>query len=429
LMDYQRRCEFEDNTVNGKSVLEVNTNDSLMRNQSERMQKVHMSPIRKVAGLLDEAREQKDMISFGGGAPSIAPPQAFLDEFARLLKSNPLRSCGYTGTRGIPELREAIAEDARKYGHVDFDPASEIIITTGATEAIFSLVMALVDPKEDVILTDPTYLGYREMIELAQGKPKWLPVRVEDAYQPDGEELKKLVSRNTKAVIVLSPDNPTGRILKEGFLKTLVDLAEDYDFWIISDDIYKHILYEGEHVWVSRFPQAKERTITVCSFSKEAGIPGLRLGYTFAPAAIIDSMEKMQQYSTLAPETLGQFALVKFLRENMKASYIEKDVLPQYLRKRNLMAKLLQQHLPLAKTVKPQGAFYFFVDIHDYLSELNMDDEEFSLALLKKKGVAVIPGRFFGKNGSGHVRLTFVSEADERIEAGIRKMAEFVSAK
>src|SRR3990172_12524657 len=179
-MDYQRRCEFEDNTVNGKSVLEVNTNDSLMRNQSGRIQKIHMSPIRKVAGMLDEAREQRNMISLGGGAPSIPPPQAFLDEFARLLKSNPLRSCGYTGTRGIPELREAIAEDATKYGHVDFDPVSEIIISSGATEAIFSLAMSLVDSGDDVVLTDPTYLGYKEMIELAQGKPRWLPVSVED---------------------------------------------------------------------------------------------------------------------------------------------------------------------------------------------------------------------------------------------------------
>lgn len=387
-----------------------------------------MSPIRKVAGLLDEAREQRNMISLGGGAPSIPPPQAFLDEFARLLKSNPLRSCGYTGTRGIPELREAIAGDAKKYGHVDFDPVSEIIISSGATEAIFSLAMSLVESGDDVILTDPTYLGYKEMIELAQGKPKWLPVSVEDGYQPNGEELKKVVSKKTKAMMVLSPDNPTGRILKEDFVKTLIDLAEDYDFWIISDDIYKHIVYEGEHVWISRFSHAKDRTITVCSFSKEAGIPGLRLGYTLAPSTIIDSMERMQQYSTLAPETLGQFALVKFLKENMKESYIKKDVLPQYLRKRDLMASLLSKHLPLAKTVKPQGAFYFFVDMRAYLTKLSMDEEQFSSKLLKEKGVALIPGRFFGDNGRGHLRLTFVSEPDERIETGIKKVAELISA-
>lgn len=401
----------------------------LMRTLSQRMEKIHISPIRRVAGLLDDARERGDMISFGGGAPSVPPPQGFLDEFSRLLTSNPLRSCGYTGTRGIPELRTAVADDAKKYGRVDYDPASEIILSSGATEAIFSLVMSLVNPGDEVIVTDPTYLGYREMIELAQGKPKWLQVNVEDGYQPSADTLTEVVSKKTKAMIALSPDNPTGRILNEAFVKTLVDLANDYDFWIISDDIYKHIIYEGEHVWVSRLPKAKERTATVCSFSKEASIPGLRLGYTLAPKEIIDSMEKMQQYTTLAPDSLGQFALVKFLNENMKEPYLRNTVLPYYAKKRDFMGKMLQTLLPLARTVRPAGAFYYFVDMRPYLTKLKLDEEEFAAGLLKGTGVAVIPGRFFGDHGSGHIRLTFVSESEERIELGLRKMAEFISGR
>jgi aspartate aminotransferase len=399
-----------------------------MRELSRRVEKIHVSPIRRVAALLDEARERGNMISFGGGAPSVPPPQGLLDEFSRLLGTNPLRTCGYTGTRGIPELRAAVAEDAMKYGRVDFDPSSEIILSTGATEAIFSVTMSLIDAGDVVVVTDPTYLGYREMIELAQGKPRWLRVNVEDGYQPSGEELKKVVSKKTKAMMVLSPDNPTGRILNEAFVKTLVDLAQDYDFWIISDDIYKHVIYEGQNVWISRYPGAKERTITVCSFSKEASIPGLRLGYTLAPKEIIESMEKMQQYSTLAPETLAQFALVKFLKENMKEQYIKNTVLPYYVKKRNLMGKMLQTHLPLARTVKPAGAFYYFVDMRPYLSKLNLSEEEFAARLLKETRVAVIPGRFFGDNGRGHIRLTFVSEPEERIEMGIRRIADFISA-
>jgi aspartate aminotransferase len=391
------------------------------------MEKIHVSPIRKVAGLLDEARERGDIISFGGGAPSVPPPQGFLNEFSRLLSSDPLRSCGYTGTRGIPELRAAVADDVKKYGRVDYDPGSEIILSTGATEAIFSLLMSLVDPGDEVIVTDPTYLGYREMIELAQGRPKWLRVNVEDGYQPSAEALKAVVSKKIKAIIVLSPDNPTGRILNEAFVKALVDLAQDYDFWIISDAIYKHIIYEGDHIWISRFPGAKERTITVCSFSKEASIPGLRLGYTLAPKEVIDSMEKMQQYSTLAPESLGQFALVKFLKENMKEPYLKNTVLPYYVRRRDFMGKMLQTHLPLARTVTPAGAFYYFVDMRPYLSKLKLNEEEFAATLLRETGVAVIPGRFFGDNGSGHVRLTFVTESEERIELGFRKISEFVS--
>jgi aspartate aminotransferase len=398
-----------------------------MAKLSSRIDKIHTSPIRRVAALLDEARERSDIISFGGGAPSLPPPKKFLDEFSRLLNENPLRSCGYTGTKGIPQLREAVAEDVKKYGNVDFDPNSEIIVTTGATESVYSSLMSIIDPEDEVIVTDPTYLGYSETIGLAQGRPRWIPVHVVNGYQPDGEELKEAVSKKTKAMIVLSPDNPTGRILNESFIRTLVDLAEDYDFWIISDDIYKHIIYEGQHQWISRLAEAKERTITICSFSKEAGIPGLRMGYTLAPKRIIDAIEKMQQYSTLAPESIAQFALVKFLNENMKVQYI-KDTLTSYRIKRDLMGKMIQQHLPLAKTVKPAGAFYYFVDMRDYLTRVHITEEEFAERLLRAQSVAVIPGRFFGNNGIGHVRMTFVSETEERIKLGMEKINQFFNA-
>ena len=179
-----------------------------------------MSPIRKVAALLDEARERRDVISLGGGAPSIPLPQGLLDEFSHLLRINPLRICGCTGTRGIPALREAIAKDARKYGRLDYDPRSEIIVTSGATEVIFGIATSLIEVGDEVVITDPTYLGYPELITMAGGMPRWLPVSVEDGYQPSTEGLKKIVSKKTKAMMVLFPDNPTGRILKEEFVKT-----------------------------------------------------------------------------------------------------------------------------------------------------------------------------------------------------------------
>jgi len=397
-----------------------------MAGLSQRIEKIHTSPIRRVAGLLDEARARGNIISFGGGTPSLPPPPAFINEFNRLMSENALRTSGYTGTRGIPELRAAIAADVKNYGKVDFDPQKEIIVTTGATESIFSSLMCLLNPNDEVIITDPTYLGYREMIELAQGRVKSIHVSVEDGYQPSAEQLKKAVTKRTKAVILLSPDNPTGRIINESYVKTLVDLAVDHDFWIISDDIYKHIIYEGRHVWVSRFSGAKEQTITVCSFSKEAGIPGFRLGYTLGPKLAIDSIEKMQQYSTLAPESIGQFALVKFLNENMKEQYI-KDSVTAYVKKRDFMDRVIRKRLPQARTSKPAGAYYYFLDLRPYLTKLRQTEEEFAENLLAEASVAVIPGGFFGKNGRGHVRMTFVSEPEERIELGIEKMARHLN--
>lgn len=397
-----------------------------MAGLSLRIEKIHSSPIRRVAGLLDEARARGNIISFGGGTPSLPPPPAFIKEFNRLMSEDALRSSGYTGTRGIPELRAAIGADVKKYGKVDFDPQAEIIVTTGATESIFSSLMCILNPRDEVIITDPTYLGYREMIELAQGRAKPIPVSMEDGYQPTEEQLKEAASRRTKAVILLSPDNPTGRIINESFVKTLVDLALDFDFWIVSDDIYKNIIYEGHHVWVSRFPGAKEQTITVCSFSKEAGIPGLRLGYTLGPKLLINSIEKMQQYSTLAPESVGQFALVKFLNQNMKEQYIT-DSVTAYVKKRDFMGRIIRKHLPQARTTEPAGAYYYFLDLRPYLTKLHQTEEQFAENLLNEAGVAVIPGRFFGENGHGHVRMTFVTEPEERIELGIKKMARYLN--
>jgi len=399
-----------------------------MRNWSERVEGIHMSPIRQVAALLDQVRKRSDIISFGGGAPSVPPPQGLIEELRRLLKTDSLRSCAYTGTRGIPELREAVSEDAKKYGGVDFNPETEITLTTGATEAVFTVLMSLVNNGDEVVVIDPTYLGYKEMIELAQGSPKWLQVSVEQGYQPSSESLRNVVSKRTKAVMVLSPDNPTGRILNEDFVRSLVDLAQDYDFWIISDDVYKHMIYEGKHIWISKYPNAKERTITVSSFSKEAGIPGLRLGYTLAPADAIDRFEKMQQYSTLAPDTLAQFALVKFLGTDMKESYLNNNVLPKYTSRRRVMGESLERFLPKARTVRPQGAFYYFVDMRPYLSKLRVSEEIFAERLLREKSVAVIPGRFFGENGKGHVRVTFVSESEDRIRKGIEEISDFLSS-
>ena len=397
-----------------------------MARLAQRVQTIHTSPIRRVAALLDETRERSDIISFGGGAPSLPPPREFIEEFTNLAANHTLTTFAYTGTRGIPLLREAVAEDVKKYGKVDFDPQNEIIITTGATESIFSTLMCLINPGDEAIITDPNYLGYKEMIELARGQPKAIPVGVENGYQPTSEQLKASITKKTKVVMLLSPDNPTGRIVNESFVKTLVDLANEYDFWIISDDAYKHIIYEGQHAWVCHNPDAKEHTITVCSFSKEAGVPGLRLGYTLAPKQVIDAIEKMQQYSTLAPESIGQFALVKFIKRDMKERYVN-DSISVYGKRRDFMGAMINQELPLARTIKPAGAYYYFLDMRSYLSKLHMTEEEFAQQLLNETKVAVIPGRFFGEHGKGHVRMTFVTEPEERIKLGLERMAQFLN--
>lgn len=387
---------------------------------------IKTSPIRRIAALLDEARRRGDIISFGGGAPSIPPPSEMIEYLIQLLREKPQKTVGYCGTRGLPELRELIAEDLKKYWEVEYDPQSEIMVTTGGTEGIFLSLAAILERRDEVIILDPTYLGYSEAIKILEGRVRRIPVTVSEGYQPSVENLKREISSLTKAFILLSPDNPTGRIIDEEFVKALVDLAQDHDFWIIYDAAYKHITFDKVNPWIDRYEGARERTITINTFSKEASIPGFRLGYITAPKEAIDAMEKLKQYVSLAPDTVGQYALIKFYEDGIKDRYLREVLIPTYRRRRDVMYKLIKEYLPEARTVMPDGAFYFFVDIKYYLEAMNRDDEEFANRLLYRKNVVVIPGSHFGEMGRGHVRMTFVSEPEDRIEEGVKRMGAFV---
>lgn len=394
---------------------------------SDRVTALHLSPIRRVAGLLAEATYRKDIISFGGGAPSLPPPKEVSDEIVKRVSQDPQGSCAYTGTRGFLTLRRLVAEDWKRYEGVEYQPENEVILAEGASEAIFTAFLSILNKNDEVIVTDPTYLGYIESAELGGGRLRKLPVDVEHGYQPDLETLKSLLNKRTKAVVLLSPDNPTGRIVRQDFVKGLMDLAVDRDFWVINDSTYRDIIYGNAYrPKITVLSGAHERVISMGSFSKEASIPGLRLGYAIGPADVIDAMEKVKQYTSLAPNTLSQYAMIRFLEGDVKERYLRDTVIPTYLKRRDFMEKAIKKYLPEAQTVLPEGAFYFFVDIRHYLSAMERDDQDFCNRLLARKSVVAIPGAFFGEKGIGHVRLTFVSEPEDRIELGMKRIGEYV---
>jgi len=365
---------------------------------------------------------------FWRGAPSLPPPQEVVDEIADRIKRDPSNSVCYMGTQGMSDLCDLISQDLKKYGKIDVNPKNEIQITVGGTEGILLALMTTIDQGDEVIIADPTYLGYPEALMIVGAKPVTIPVHVEEGFQPDVERLKKLITNRTKGIILLSPDNPTGRVLNKGVVKAIIDLAVDYNFWIYSDDVYKHIIYEGEHVWISSLPGAEEHVITMCSLSKEASIPGLRIGYMYGPSEIIDAAGKLKQYISLCPNTLVQYALMKFYSGDVKERYI-KHVVSVYKSRRDMMQNAIREYLPKAKTVRPYGAFYIFADMEDYIKPTKKSDEEFVTDILKSKEVAIIPGDFFGRNGRGHCRFTFVSEPTDRIETGIRRVVEYLIEK
>ena len=394
---------------------------------SDRVASLHISPIRRVTALLAEANKRKELVSFGGGGPSLPPPKEVSEEIVRKITQDPQGTSAYSGTRGFLELRKLIANDWARHQGMTYKPETEIILADGATEAIFSAYLAILNKNDEVIVTDPTYLGYLESCQLAGARIKKLPVSVEDGYQPSLEVLKSLITKRTKAFILLSPDNPTGRIVTSEFVKGLVDLATDYDFWIINDSTYRDIVYgEDAQPRITTLAGAHERVMSVGSFSKEASVPGLRLGYALGPAELIDGMEKVKQYTTLAPNSLSQHAMVRFLTGDVKERYLHDFVIPTYMKRRDCMEGAIKQYLPDAKTVRPNGAFYFFVDMRHYLESMDRNEEDFCNRLMSRKGVVAIPGSFFGENGRGHIRLTFVSEPEERIEAGMKRIGEYV---
>jgi len=394
---------------------------------SDRVPSLHISPIRRVTALLAEAGKNREIISFGGGAPSLPPPEEVSAEISRRISENAQGACAYTGTRGFMELRRLIADDWKKYDGTAYDPANEVILTDGATEGIFAAFMSIFNKNEEVIITDPTYLGYLEAAQLAGARLTKLPVNVEEGYQPDLELLKSLITKRTKAVILLSPDNPTGRVVHSDFAKGLLDLANDNDFWVIYDSTYRDIVYDNvSQPKITSLLGAHERVISVGSFSKESSVPGLRLGYALGPQEAIDAMEKVKQYTSLCPNTLSQYAMMRFFADGVKERYLRDIVLPTYVKRRDFMDKCIKQYLPEAKTVRPDGAFYFFVDMRRYLNAMNRDEEELCNRLLYRKSVIGIPGSFFGEKGTGHMRLTFVSEPEERIELGMRRIGEYV---
>ena len=395
---------------------------------SDRIDLLHISPIRRVSALLADARRKRDIISFGGGAPSLLPSQVVLDEMKRALTEDPGAACGYVGTRGLFELRRLLSDDFAGEEGMKYDPESEIVITDGASEGVFTLFMSLLGNGDEIVITDPTYLGFREASMLAGARVRTLPVNVDEGYQPDIEKLKTLITKQTKVFILLSPDNPTGRVVKDDFVKALVDLAVDHNFWILYDATYRDIFFEGTYLKICSLPGAYDHVVVTGSFSKEASIPGLRLGYVMGPPAVADAVEKIKQYTTLAPNTLSQIGMIKFFSGDIKRRYLNETVLPTYRARRDFMAKCIQKYLPEAKTSLPQGAFYFFVDLKYYLDGMKRDDTDFCNRVLERKSIVLIPGSFFGANGAGHTRVTFVSEPEQRIETGIKAVAGYVSS-
>lgn len=375
---------------------------------------VEVVPPSGIRRFFDLASTMEGVISLGVGEPDYAAPDKVIRASIESLER---KETSYTSNLGLPRLREAIARMFLRRYQVEYDPASEIIVTVGVSEAISIAMTAFLNPGDEVLIPDPAYVAYPACVRFAGGVPVLVPTWEKDDFKLTVEELEKKVTPKTKALLIGYPNNPTGTVMNRAELLQIAEFAKAHDLIVVSDEIYCDLTYEGMHTCFASLPGMRERTIVMNGFSKSYAMTGLRIGYLCAPAEAVVSLYKVHQYAILCASVTSQYGAVAALEEcdaDVRAMYEE------YAARRKLVYDGL---LAMGLSVfEPRGAFYIFPDI----TCTGMTDEEFSEALLKEEKVGVVPGSCFGEQGRGHVRISYAASR-EALEEALRRVASFVA--
>lgn len=399
-----------------------------MKGLSSLVSRVKHSAIREMLKEVAELRLKGiDVIQLSTGQPSLPIDEQVFEETVEQMRKNRLLASSYTPTKGMRSVLEAIQNDLKVFGNIDVS-LNEIVITEGATEGLLLTDFVLLDRDEEIIIMDPSYVSYSQQAIIVGAKPVLVEQKMEEGYQPNLNRILEHITPKTKAILIATPDNPTGRVIKKEVAKGLLDIAEDHDLWLIIDEAYKHLIYDGEHFWFWKEERARERTICINTFSKDPAMTGFRLGYIYGPKEVIAAIEKFKQYSTLSSNTPAQIAATIYLRPEVKKRILD-YTLKIYKSRRDKLYECFREYLPEAKAHYPEGAMYMFANISNYLDKINMSDQELMLKLVKEKHVAIVAGSSFGETGKKHVRFTFVGENEERIEKAMRLLREFIDEK
>ncbi len=387
-----------------------------MRNPlCEKVQEIKPSGIRKFFDIVTEMNDP-EVISLGVGEPDFDTPWHIRDEGIYSLEKG---RTFYTSNSGLMELKEEISAYLTRKCYVNYDPRHEIMITVGGSEAIDIAMRAMLDPGDEVIIPQPSYVSYLPCVVLADGVPVPLPLQEKDQFKLTPELLEAAITPRTKVLVLPFPNNPTGSIMTAEDLKPIVDLVIKHDLFVISDEIYGALTYSGEHVTIASFPGMKERTVLINGFSKAYAMTGWRLGYACAPQLILDQMLKIHQFAIMCAPTTSQYAAVEALRNGDEDVDMMREAYNQ--RRRFLVHTFNKMGL---KCFEPFGAFYVFPSI----KSLGMSSDEFAVKLLEAEKVAVVPGTAFGDSGEGFLRISYaysleeLKEATSRIERFVKKL-------
>lgn len=369
------------------------------------------SGIRK---FFDIVQETEGAISLGVGEPDFDTPWHIRDEGIYSLEKG---RTFYTSNSGLKELRTEVSEYIKRTQGVSYDPLKEIFITVGGSEAIDLALRAMIDPGDEVLIPQPSYVSYEPCAILADATPVIIELKEENQFRLTAEEVLEKVTDKTKILVLPFPNNPTGAVMEKEDLEKIAAVVREKDLYIISDEIYGELTYNGKHVSIVSLPSMKERTILINGFSKAYAMTGWRLGYACGPEAIMTQMVKIHQFAIMCAPTTSQYAAVEALKNGDEDVKMMRE---QYNhRRRYLLNEFKRIGLPC---FEPYGAFYVFPCIKKF----GMTSDDFCTRLLKEEKLAVVPGTAFGDCGEGYIRISYAYSLDN-LKTAMERLENFIS--
>lgn len=372
---------------------------------------IQPSGIRK---FFDIASEMEDVVSLGVGEPDFDTPWHIRDEGIYSLEKG---RTFYTSNSGLKPLREEISRYLNRRYNLNYDPLHEILVTVGGSEGIDIALRAMLDPGDEVLIPQPCYVSYLPCVSLADGVPVTIELKEENEFRLTKEELLEKITDKTKILVLPFPNNPTGAVMRREDLEDIAEVIIDHDLYVLSDEIYSELTYQGDHVSIASLPGMRERTLTINGFSKSYAMTGWRLGYICGPQEIVAQMTKIHQFAIMCAPTTSQYAAVEALRNGdsdvakMRESYNQ--------RRRFLMHAFEEMGL---KCFEPFGAFYVFPCI----KEFGLTSDEFAMRLLEEEHVAVVPGTAFGDCGEGFLRISYAYSIED-LKIALERLGRFIA--
>jgi aminotransferase len=387
--------------------------------EAGRATSIKFSPIRAAAQTVEDlARKGIRIIDLSIGRPDFDTPLHIKEAAKKALDEGKVH---YTTNDGLIELRQAIGNKLHRENGLEYNP-EEVIITTGAVEALAVALMAFIEPGDEVIIPEPGWVNYVSLVQLCGGTPVYVSLSDGEGFSFIPSRISEKISPKTKAMILATPNNPTGTVLTSGILADLAKVAIDHNLLVISDEVYEKIIYDGvKHVSIASHPHIKERTIICNALSKTYSMTGWRIGYLAADKELIPSLIKVHQSLVTCANSIGQWAAITAITGSQQS--LEKMV-TEFARRRSFLIEAFKMMSPL-RLVVPSGAFYAFIDVR----KMQMTSAAAVDFFIKNAGVAMVPGNGFGPSGEGYIRLSFASslnvlkEATEKMQIALEKGA------